>query len=71
MGVNRSVLTDARGVPIGIAIDGANRHDCKLVEATLQSLVVERSVADAGLQNLCLDKGYDYDFVRVLVDRAH
>ena len=67
LGAKRSLLTDARGVPIGLAIDGANRHDCKLVEATLQSIPVARPAPDAGPQNICLDKGYDYAFVRVLV----
>src|SRR5262249_38263349 len=31
-----------KGVPIGVAIDGANRHDKKLVEATIDSIPVER-----------------------------
>jgi len=55
-------------VPIGLAIDGANRHDCKLVDATLASIPVERPqpTADAP-QGICLDKGYDYDSVRDLV----
>ena len=48
LGAKRSLLTDARGVPIGLAIDGANRHDCKLVEATLQSIPVARPAPDAG-----------------------
>jgi transposase len=61
-------LTEAAGVPIGLAIDGANRHDCKLVDATLASIPVERPepCADAP-QGICLDKGYDYDSVRDLV----
>jgi putative transposase len=71
LGVKRSVLTDARGVPIGVAIEGANRHDCKLVEATLQSIAIPRPPPEAGPQNICLDKGYDYDFVRDLVVQAH
>lgn len=55
-------------MPIGLAIDGANRHDCKLVDATLASIPVERPkpTADAP-QGMCLDKGYDYDSVRDLV----
>ena len=55
-------------MPIGLAIDGANRHDCKLVDATLASIPVERPqpTADAP-QGICLDKGYDYDSVRDLV----
>jgi putative transposase len=47
-------------VPIGIAIDGANRHDMKLTERTLES---QRIVPDQEhiemVFNLCLDKGYD------------
>jgi len=34
-GVKRSLLTEASGVPIGLAIDGANRHDSKMAEATI------------------------------------
>jgi len=35
-GVKRSVLTEGHGVPIGVAIDGANRHDMNLVCATIE-----------------------------------
>jgi putative transposase len=44
----------------------ANRHDMKLVAATLEALEVERP--EAGPQHLCLDKGYDYPQVRELVE---
>jgi putative transposase len=40
--VKRSVLTDGRGVPLGIAVAGANAHDQKLLEATLRSVPVPR-----------------------------
>ena len=55
-------------MPVGLAIDGANRHDMKLVQATLESTPVTRPepTPDAP-QGLCLDKGYDYDEVRDLV----
>jgi hypothetical protein len=36
-GVKRRLLTEASGIPLAIEIDGANRHDMKLVEATLAS----------------------------------
>lgn len=50
-------------------MDGANRHDMRLVEATLESIPVERpEVRLYWRQNLCLDKGYDFDEVRDLVD---
>src|SRR5690349_6677579 len=35
-GVKRSLLTEGHGVPIGLAIDGANRHDMKLVRMTIE-----------------------------------
>ena len=49
-------------------MDGANRHDMKLVQATLESIPVARPqpTPDAP-QGICLDKGYDYDEVRALV----
>ncbi len=56
-------------MPIGLAIDGANRHDCKLVEATLRSIPVKRpKPTKKKPQGICLDKGYDYDTVRDLVE---
>jgi putative transposase len=61
------VLTEGRGVPIGVAVAGANRNDFKMVAETLQSIPVERPVVRARHpQGLCLDKGYDYDEVRDL-----
>ena len=66
-GVKRSLLTEASGVPIGLAVDGANRNDFKMAQATLESIPVTRPepTPDAP-QGLCLDKGYDYDEVRDL-----
>ena len=42
LGAKRSLLTEANGVPVGLAVEGANRHDKKLVEATLESIPVDR-----------------------------
>jgi putative transposase len=67
-GVKRSLLTEGHGVPIGLALDGANRHDMKLVRATIDSIVVERpEPSDEQRQGMCLDKGYDYDDVRAVL----
>lgn len=64
--MKRSLLTEGHGVPVGLAVDGANCHDMKLVRATLESLVVQRpEPSEAAPQGMCLDKGYDYDDVRV------
>ncbi len=69
-GVKRSLLTESCGIPVGLEIEGANRHDMKLVAATLASVtpVVEDKrlchMAQGCDQDLCLDAGYDYDEVR-------
>lgn len=43
-----------------MVVAGANVHDAKLLEATLDALVVERPhPTEQGPQHLCLDKGYD------------
>src|SRR5262249_6762930 len=64
----RSLLVDADGIPLGLAVDGANRNDMKLVEATLESIPVERpKPSDDQPQGMCLDKGYDFDEVREFV----
>jgi len=67
-GVKRSVLTEGRGVPIGLAVAGANRNDFKLARETLESLPLPRPHAEGrSPQGVCLDKGYDYDEVRELL----
>lgn len=64
-GVKRSFLTEAHGIPIAIAVDGANRHDMKTVCPTIEGLQLERPVPTQDKpQGLCLDKGYDYEQVR-------
>jgi transposase len=61
-------LTEGQGVPIALAVAGANRHDMKLVRATLATLVAERpQPTPEQPQHLCLDKGYDYEEVRAIV----
>lgn len=53
---------------MGLAVDGANRHDMKLVRATLEGGACLRPQAtQEAPQHLCLDKGYDYDEVRQIV----
>jgi putative transposase len=69
IGTKRSLLTDGGGVPIGLAVDGANRNDFKLVRATIESIAVERpDPTSERPQGLCLDKGYDYNEVRDLLE---
>jgi putative transposase len=63
------LLSEGHGIPIGIVVDGANRNDMKLVEATLASLPIARPPASAEEpQNMSLDAGYDYDDVRTTIE---
>ena len=63
--MKRSLLTEGHGVPISLSIEGANRHDMKLVRTTIECIVVERpEPTEEQPQGMCLDKGYDYDEVR-------
>jgi transposase len=63
-GVKRSVLTEGHGVPIGLAVAGAQRHDMKLLRPTIERIVVERPEPNAEQpQGVCWDKGYDYQEV--------
>jgi hypothetical protein len=74
-GVKRRLLTEAAGIPVGLEVEGANRHDMKMVAATLAS--VPQEIEDRRLehleseeceQGLCVDAGYDYDSVREIVE---
>jgi len=52
-------------VPIGLAVDGANRNDMKLVRTTIEGLIVERpEPTEEQPQGMCMDKGYDFQEVR-------
>src|ERR671926_432009 len=60
-GTKRSLLTEANGIPVGLAIAGANVNDFKLLRETVASVPISRPKPTRQKpQNLCLDKGYDY-----------
>jgi putative transposase len=60
-GTKRSILLDGKGVPIGVSVDGANRHDMKMSKVTLQSIVIYRPEPTIrSKQHTYLDKGYDF-----------
>jgi putative transposase len=63
--------SDGRGMPLAVVVDGANRTDMKLAEATLDAMMIARPIPTKEQpQHLCLDAGYDYDAVYETV-RAH
>lgn len=67
-GTKRSLWTDGRGVPLGVVVAGANRNAMQLVRATLAAQAGPRpQPTPQAPQNLCLDKGYDFDEVREIL----
>lgn len=53
------MIVEADGGPLGVVVDGANVHDTKLLERTIEAMVLARPEPDEVEQHLCLDKGYD------------
>lgn len=53
------MIVEGDGGPLGVVVAGANVHDAKLLEATIDAIVVERPDPGDVEQHLCLDKGYD------------
>jgi hypothetical protein len=49
-------MTDANGLPLALAVAGANTHDIKLVADTLDALQAGRP---GRRLRLCMDKGYE------------
>jgi putative transposase len=61
-------MTETAGIPVGVVIAGANRNDCKLAEATIQSIPIPRPAPTTEQpQGVCLDKAYDHEFVREIL----
>ena len=66
------MLTDARGVVLGLVLGPANAHDVTLANDTLASLPVQRPRPDKRHpQHLCADKAYDSAEFRHAARRRH
>jgi putative transposase len=59
MGTKKHLLVEQGGGPLGLVVDGANVNDHKLLQATIEAIVIERPDPEERLQRLCLDKAYD------------
>jgi transposase len=68
LGWKWSILTDKNGIPIGWAIDGANRHDSVLFSATLDAARQRGLLED--IETIWLDRGYDSSTVRDVLAAA-
>ena len=69
-GSKKSILTERNGGPLAMVVAGANVHDAKLLDQTIEAIVVERpKPSKAKPQNLCLDKGYDNPTSKAAVEK--
>lgn len=71
LGTKRSVQTEASGVPVGLAVGGANVHDTKLLQETIEDCLERASGFVEGEEHLCLDKGYDSAAIKQLVESVY
>lgn len=69
LGWKWSILTDRYGIPIGWAIDGANRNDSILLEPTLDNAAARGLLAD--IDTIWLDRGYDSGVTRDRLAERH
>lgn len=53
------MIVEGGGWPLGVALAGANVHDTKMLERTIDAMIVKRPNPKRHEQHLCLDKGYD------------
>jgi len=66
------VIVEVDGGPLGVVVAGANVHDTKLLQKTIESIVVDRPEPTArSPQHLCLDKGYDNPTGHAAAERAN
>jgi transposase len=66
LGLKRSTLTDAAGVPLHLVAAGANRHDAPLLGPTLDGLDTFGPLSPGATVHL--DRGYDGAATRALLD---
>lgn len=62
LGWKWSVGVDRHGIPLGWAIDGANRNDVRLLEPTLDAMNTGGWTDE--IETMHLDRGYDYPKIR-------
>jgi putative transposase len=69
-GSKKSILTERNGGPLAVVVAGANVHDTKLLDQTIESIVVDRpKPTQTKPQHLCLDKAYDNPTGKTAVEK--
>jgi putative transposase len=71
-GTKRSLMTEAKGIPVGLVVDGANVHDVRLLQQTVDDCFDRFECSEANNdEHLCLDKAYDSAAIRDLVESVY
>jgi len=71
-GSKRSLLVDAIGIPLSIVVSGAQVHDVKLLEPTLDQIVIDRPpVEDPPKEHLCADRAYAGEPAKKAIVKRH
>jgi putative transposase len=69
-GSKKSILTERNGGPLSVVVAGANVPDTKLLDQTIEAIIVDRpKPTKTKPQNLCLDKGYDNPTGKTAVEK--
>ncbi|HKB38010.1 MAG TPA: IS5 family transposase [Gemmataceae bacterium] len=68
-GTKQSVLVEGDGGPLGVVIAGANTPDFRLLDETIEAVVVVRPDPEELEQHLCLDAGFDNAPTREVVEQ--
>jgi putative transposase len=69
-GSKKSIMTERNGGPLSVVVAGANVHDTKLLDQTIEAIIVERPEPTAEEpQHLCLDKAYDNPTGKAAVEK--
>jgi transposase len=71
LGTKRSLQTDASGIPVGLAVGEANVHDTRLLQEMIEDCVDRAATKASAWENLCLDKAYDSNAVRKLIESVY
>lgn len=72
LGTKRSLMTDAAGIPTGLTVAGANVHDIRLLQDTIEDCFQRFHCEQANPgERICLDKGYDSAAVRELLEAVY
>jgi transposase len=63
------LLVGARGIPLSLVASGANTHDVKLLEGTLDARVARPKAELAKEQHLCADAAYVGHLAREVIEQ--